>query len=63
MVSRILLSIIIGLVAWGLTFIVGLLIALIPPVVAVGLFVQSIAWIVGIIAGIYYFVTQRNPIR
>jgi len=61
--ARIILSIIIGLVAWGLTFLLGLVISLVPIISPIGDFVKFVSVGVGVLAGVYYFITQKNPLR
>jgi len=62
MLSRIVLSLIVGLVAFGVTFLVGLVITLVPGIAPVGVFIQAVSPIVGVIAGLWYFFTGQRTI-
>jgi len=58
--SRIILSIVIGLVSWGLTYLLGLVIGLIPFISPIGGFIMFVSPLVGLLAGIWYFFTNRT---
>jgi len=61
--ARIILSIIIGVVAWAITYVVGLLLKDLTILDLTGSFLVSISVILGFAAGIWYFITQKNPLR
>jgi len=58
--SRIILSIVVGVVTWGVVFLIGLIIALIPGAQPIGAFIQGVSGIVGLIAGVVYFITGKT---
>jgi len=62
MITRVLLSILVGLIAGGVCFLVGLILTLLPFVAPVGAFLQAVSPIVGLIAGVWYFLTGRTNI-
>jgi len=61
--ARIILAVVIAVVAWVVTYLVGLLITLVPFIAVIGEFIKGISVIVGILAGVWYAVTQKNPLR
>lgn len=63
LLKRILLAILIGIVAAGVTFLIGLVLTLIPFAQPVGMFIQAVSPVVGVIAGLWYFITGRNPVQ
>lgn len=63
LLKRILLSILIGLVAWGIAYLIGLVLTLIPFVAPIGGFIILVSPVVGLIAGVWYFITgQQNVV-
>ena len=59
MLTRIILAIIVGAVVWLLCLFGGGLLATlaIPPIVFIGKFLAQWAYVIGVIAGLWYFFT------
>ena len=62
MLKRVLIAILIGIIVAIVVYLIGLVIALVPNLVTIGHFIEDVSPIVGILAGIYYFVTGKNPV-
>lgn len=60
LVHKIILAIIMGLIAWGFVYLIGLALTLIPYIVPLGQFLQFVSPFVGIIVGILSFITDRT---
>jgi len=60
MIVRIILSVVIGLVTWAVFWLIGVGLALIAPIAPLGLAIQSIAWLFGILGGVWYFFVGQN---
>jgi len=60
--KRIALSIIIALVAWGLLHGLGILLTLVPVLVGLGLFVQAVSLVGGILVGAWFYLTNENKL-
>ena len=62
MITRILLAIVVGVIAGGLCFLVGLILTLLPFVAPVGAFLEAVSPVVGLIAAVVYFLTGRTTL-
>ncbi len=60
MIQRVLIAVLVGIVVAILVYVIGLGIALVPGVAVIGVFLQNVAWLLGVAAGIYYFVSGRT---
>lgn len=60
MISRILIAIVVGIITALVTYGLGIILTLLPVVGPVGEFLKAVSAIVGVIAGIFYFVNQRR---
>ena len=63
LLKRIVIAIIIGIVTALVVYLIGLLVALLPVVGVVGEFLKNVSGLFGLIAGIYYFVTNKTLVR
>ena len=64
MLKRIGIAIVIGLVVWLIVYLIGVILKYIPtePTVFVGGILILASWAVGVLAGLYYGITQKNPV-
>ena len=60
MLKRLILAILVGIATALVVFLVGVLLALIPFVAPVGVALQGLAWVFGIVAGIWFFLTGQR---
>ena len=63
LIKRLVIAIIIGIVTALVVYLIGLLVALLPVVAPVGNFLKSVSGLFGLIAGIYWLVTNRALVR
>lgn len=60
MLKRLILSVLIGLATWLVVFLIGIVIALFPVIAPLGLALQAWAWLFGLIAGVWFFITGER---
>ena len=60
MLRRVILSIVVGLVTWGVVLIIGAGLALVDPIESVARVVTALAWLFGICAGVWFFFTSES---
>lgn len=60
MISRVLISVLVGIVVAILVYVLGAGIALVPGIAAIGVFLQNVSWFLGVASGIWYFVSGRT---
>ena len=60
MVTRVLFAVLVGIVVAILIYVIGMGIALVPGLSAIGGFLQAVSWLLGVAAGIWYFVSGRS---
>ncbi len=60
MIARALIAVLVGIVVAILIYVLGAGIALVPGIAAIGVFLQNVSWLLGVAAGIYYFVSGRS---
>lgn len=58
MIKKVILALVVAVAVGLLCIIVGRVLGLLvaPPAVAVGDFLESFAWVIGLLAGIWYFI-------
>lgn len=62
MVQRILMAVLVGIVTGIVVYIIGMGVALLPGADAIGAFIMGIAWLLGLVAAIWFYLTGRNPL-
>ncbi len=60
MIQRVLIAVLVGIVVAILVYVIGLGIALVPGIAVIGVFLQNVAWLLGVAAGIYYYISGRT---
>ena len=60
MIQRVLIAVLVGIVVAILVYVIGLGIALVPGVAVIGVFLQNVAWLLGLAAGIWYYISGRT---
>jgi len=60
MIKRILLSILVGIITFLAVLLIGALISIFPVVGGIGALIQSLAWLFGLVAGVWFFLTGER---
>jgi len=60
MLKRLILSVLIGVATFIVVLIIGAVIGLFPVIGGVGALIQSLAFLFGLVAGVWFFLTQER---
>lgn len=60
MIERLIYAVIVAVVVWLICILLGMLLVALPPVAMVGAFLQTYGWIIGLLAGLLYFLSGRG---
>lgn len=63
MLKRIVISVLIAIAVGIVVYLIGVLLSTATPLVALGSILEGFAWLLGLIAGIWFFVTNENVLR
>lgn len=60
MLKRLILAILVGIATALVVYLIGVVLALLPVVAPLGVVLQGLAWIFGIVAGVWFFLTGER---
>lgn len=60
MIQRVLIAVLVGIVVGIVIYVIGMAIALVPGVAVIGEFLKAVSWLLGLAAGIWYYISGRT---